>query len=63
MRLTSDTLRGIWAGVTLPWNEDYSLDEQSLRENLRRLVDARVHGIYTTGSTGEFYALDMSEFR
>jgi dihydrodipicolinate synthase/N-acetylneuraminate lyase len=61
--LTSATLKGIWAAVTLPWHEDYSLDEAAFRENLRRLIAAQVHGIYTTGSTGEFYALDWDEFR
>ena len=61
--LTAETLKGIWAGVTLSWNEDYSLDEVSFRENLKRLCDSKVHGIYTTGSTGEFYALNFSEFQ
>ncbi|OIO96871.1 MAG: hypothetical protein AUK03_03310 [Anaerolineae bacterium CG2_30_64_16] len=62
-KLTSDTLKGVWAAVTLPWHEDLSLDEVAFRENLQRLIAARVHGIYTTGSTGEFYALDWDEFR
>lgn len=62
-RLTAETLKGVWAGVTLSWNEDYSLDEASFRENLSRLCASKVHGIYTTGSTGEFYAVDFSEFR
>jgi 4-hydroxy-tetrahydrodipicolinate synthase len=61
--LTAETLKGVWAGVTLSWNEDLSLDETSFRENLRRLCASKVDGIYTTGSTGEFYALDLSEFR
>jgi dihydrodipicolinate synthase/N-acetylneuraminate lyase len=61
--LTDETLKGVWAGVTLSWNEDYSLDEASFRENLKRLCTSKVHGIYTTGSTGEFYVLDFSEFR
>jgi dihydrodipicolinate synthase/N-acetylneuraminate lyase len=47
----------------LPWNADYSLDEASFRTNLARLCAARVHGIYTTGSTGEFYALAWPEFK
>jgi len=62
-KLTIDRLKGIWAGVTLPWDERYGLDEATFRENLRRLVAAGVHGIYTTGSTGEFYSLDPDEFR
>lgn len=62
-KLTSDTLKGIWAGIPLSWHEDYSFDEASFRENLRRLCDANVHGIYTTGSTGEFYAQNWDEFQ
>ena len=62
-RLTYETLHGIWAGITLSWDDAFAPDEASLRTNLRRLVSARVHGIYTTGSTGEFYALDHDEFR
>jgi dihydrodipicolinate synthase/N-acetylneuraminate lyase len=61
-KLTRETLKGIWAAVTLPWHADYSLDEAAFRENLRRLITAKVHGVYTTGSTGEFYALDWDEF-
>jgi len=62
-KLTAATLKGPWAGVTLSWNEDYSFDEESFRKNLRRLASFDVPGIYTTGSTGEFYALDWPEFR
>jgi len=63
VKLTKQTLKGIWAGVTLPWDEDYQLDEPAFRENLRRLVQARPHGIYVFGSTCEFYAVDEDEFR
>lgn len=62
-RLTAETLKGIWAGVTLSWHEDYSFDEASFRENLKRLSRHKVAGIYTTGSTGEFYVLDWPEFK
>ena len=61
-RLTADRLYGIWAGVTMPWNEDYSFDEETYAKNIERCVAAGVHGIYTTGSTGEFYAIDFDEF-
>ncbi len=62
-KLTAETLEGIWAGVTLSWHEDYSLDEVSFQENLNRLCNYDVAGIYTTGSTGEFYVLDWPEFQ
>lgn len=62
-RLTAESLKGVWAGITLSWDEQYALDEDSLCENLRRLCAARPHGVYTTGSTGEFYVLNFEEFR
>lgn len=61
--LTAKTLKGIWAGITLPWAEDYTLDEDAFRKNLTRVCEAKPHGVYTTGSTGEFYALQPEEFR
>ena len=62
-RLTHDAVRGIWAGITLTWKEDWSFDDAMLARNLERAVAAKPHGIYTTGSTGEFYALEFDEFR
>jgi len=61
-KLNEKNLKGIWAGVTLPWDENYQLDEGIFRKNLIRLCEAKVHGIYTTGSTGEFYTLHYKEF-
>ncbi len=63
VKLTAETLKGIWAGVTLSWHEDYSFDEASFQENLHRLCSYDIAGIYTTGSTGEFYVLDWPEFQ
>jgi dihydrodipicolinate synthase/N-acetylneuraminate lyase len=62
-RLTADRLRGIWAGVTMAWNEDDSFDVDSYVANTEAMCRAGVHGIYTTGSTGEFYALSFDEFK
>ena len=61
-KLTRDTLHGIWAGVTMAWDDRDRLDEDAYVQNTERLCEAGVHGIYTTGSTGEFYALDYEEF-
>lgn len=62
-RLTSDDIRGVWAGITLSWDDKFRLDASLYEANLRRGVVAQVHGIYTTGSTGEFYVLEYEEFR
>lgn len=61
-RLTSDTLYGIWAGVTMAWNEDYSFDEKTYAKNVQRSIESGAHGLYTTGTTGEFYAIEYDEF-
>ncbi len=62
-RLTSKELPGIWAGVTMSWNEDFSFDEKNYRINTECMCRSGAAGIYTTGSTGEFYALDFGEFK
>lgn len=62
-RLTADTLRGIWAGVTMAWNDKYNFDADAYASDSERACRSGVHGIYTTGSTGEFYAMDFDEFR
>lgn len=62
-RLTSETCRGVWTAVPMFWDEDDSLDETAYIANTRRIIASGVHGLYTTGSTGEFYALDFDEFR
>jgi len=62
-RLTAETFAGVWVPIMVPWDEHYQLDEALYRENLRRLVAAGVHGIYTGGSTGEGYSLDELEAR
>lgn len=61
--LTKETLKGVWAGVPSPWNEAGDFDEATFRGDVSRLRDAGVHGVYTTGGTGEFYAYDYDEFR
>ncbi|MDP7163433.1 MAG: dihydrodipicolinate synthase family protein [Phycisphaerae bacterium] len=61
-RLTAEELRGIWAGVTMVWDEDYRFDEQTYAENIERMIAAGVYGLYTTGSTGEFYVIEYDEF-
>ena len=62
-RLTAETLHGIWAGVTMAWDGSDALDVDSYVTNTEAMCEAGVHGVYTTGSTGEFYALDFDEFR
>jgi len=46
----------------MPWDERCAFDENAYEQNIRRTIAAGVHGIYTTGSTGEFYAIEEHEF-
>jgi len=62
-RLTAEKLRGIWVGATMAWDADDNLDVDSYVTNTERMCQVGVHGIYTTGSTGEFYALNFDEFK
>jgi 4-hydroxy-tetrahydrodipicolinate synthase len=62
-RLTRDNLHGVWAAIATPFDEQDRFDEGTFRENLRRLAASGVHGIYTTDSDGEFYAIELDEFR
>lgn len=62
-RLTRENLHGVWAAIQTPFDEQGRFDEPVFRENVRRLHAAGVHGIYTTDSDGEFYAIELEEFR
>jgi 4-hydroxy-tetrahydrodipicolinate synthase len=61
--LTRRNLQGIWAAIHTPFTDDGRIDFDTLRENVRRFHAAGVHGIYTTDSDGEFYAIELDEFR
>lgn len=62
-RLTRENLRGVWAAIATPFDAHDRFDEGVFRENIRRLAAAGVHGIYTTDSDGEFYAIELDEYR
>jgi 4-hydroxy-tetrahydrodipicolinate synthase len=62
-RLTRENLHGVWVAIATPFDEDNRFDPDTFRENLRRLHAAGVHGIYTTDSDGEFYAIELDEFK
>ncbi len=62
-RLTRENLHGVWAAIPTPFTEDDRFDEGVFRENVRRLHASGVHGIYTTDSDGEFYAIELDEFK
>jgi len=61
--LNRRTLKGLWSAVPTPWAEHGGIDESVLRRNCAKLAGAGVDGIYTTDSDGEFYAIELDEFR
>jgi 4-hydroxy-tetrahydrodipicolinate synthase len=63
MPLNADQLKGMWAALPATWTLQDQLDEDTTRENVRRMCRAGVHGVYTHGTTGEFYAQSEEEWR
>ena len=61
--LTADTLRGVWALVATPWDENYEFDEGTFRHDVAYQCRSGVYGLYTGGSAAEFFALEFAEFR
>lgn len=57
-------IRGILAAITTPFTADGSaLDEPAMHAQINRLVDAGIHGVVPTGTTGEFMTLTPQEYR
>ena len=61
--LTRKNYRGLFAYPPTPFVADYSLDEDALRSNLRKLIGIGVHGIVLAGTSGESFALNPTEYR
>jgi 4-hydroxy-tetrahydrodipicolinate synthase len=60
--LTRENFVGPWAGLPVAWTDDDRFDEATYRGDVARCCDAGIPGIYTGGTTGEFYALEWEEF-
>lgn len=52
---------GMIVPLLTPFQEDGALDPEALRHLTRRLIAAGVHGLFPSGSTGEFFALSHQE--
>ena len=63
MILTRDNFTGPWAGLPVAWTDDDQFDEQAYRANVSRCCEAGVPGVYSGGTTGEFYAMEFDEFQ
>ena len=54
-------LHGILPAMVTPFTVDDRVDEAATRNLVRSLMDAGVHGLIPTGSTGEFSAMTLDE--
>ncbi len=59
--MTDDTVRGVIVPILTPLKPDESVDTTSLRRLVNYLLDGGVHGIWASGTTGEFAALSDRE--
>ncbi|MFD5224215.1 dihydrodipicolinate synthase family protein [Microbacterium sp. NPDC058342] len=58
------TLRGILAAVCTPFTPDgAAVDEEQIATQVDRLVQAGIHGLVPTGTTGEFTSLSIDEHK
>ncbi len=55
-------LHGVWAAQPIAWDDREQFDPAAYESDIAYLCSAGIHGIYSGGSTGEFYALDFDDF-
>lgn len=60
--LTRENLIGVWHALLTPWNDDDTVDLARLRVEVRSFAGTGIHGLYTGGTTGEFYAQNDRTF-
>ncbi len=56
-----DTFAGVYPAMCTPFNEDGSIDYETLREDAKRLESAGVDGLVPMGSTGESATVSHDE--
>ena len=61
--MTRENFTGPWAGVPVAWTQEDEFDEQTYRTDIAQCCQAGVPGVYTGGTTGEFYAMEFDEFQ
>ena len=61
--LTRTNLSGVWAGLPTPFDSRGDLDTDCLAENIRRVCRFGISGVYGPGGAGEFYSVELDEFK
>ena len=57
-----EQLHGVWAAQPVAWDDQEQFDAARYESDIAYLCSTGIHGIYSGGTTGEFYALDFEEF-
>jgi len=60
--LTRATLHGVWSALIVPWTDRDAVDSRRFVREIRAYAGTGIHGIYTGGTTGEFYGQDDLNF-
>lgn len=60
--LTRQTLQGVWSALIVPWTDRDELDARRFAREVSSYGGTGVSGVYTGGTTGEFYAQDDATF-
>lgn len=61
--MTKEEMTGLWAGLPIAWDSNLAFDEDVYRADVERICKAGVSGVYTAGTTGEFYAMELDEWK
>ena len=61
--MDSSQIRGVIPALVTPMNADESLDRNGLETLINGVIDGGVHGVFTCGTAGEFWALTLAEKR
>ncbi|MFT4882699.1 MAG: 4-hydroxy-tetrahydrodipicolinate synthase [Natronomonas sp.] len=59
--MTHDTFTGVFPAMTTPFNDDESIDHETLRDHAQRLEAAGVDGLVPVGTTGESATMTHDE--
>ena len=60
--LTAKDLKGNWGTLLLPINNDDSIDYVRLADEIDYFISAKLDGIYSNGTAGEFHNQTEDEF-
>jgi dihydrodipicolinate synthase/N-acetylneuraminate lyase len=62
-RLDRETFIGPWAGLPVAWSSEDTFDEETYRRDVTACCEAGIPGVYSGGTSGEFYAMEFDEFQ